>query len=78
MLDRLLEFGALCRDNGLRLSTAEMLDAVAATEIVGVADADLLRGALEATLVKRRADADIFDELFTLYFQRRGDLVGRR
>ena len=73
MLDRLLEFGELCRKNGLRVSTAEMLDGVAATELVGVDDPELLRGALEATLVKRRADADIFDELFALYFRRRGD-----
>src|SRR6266550_313078 len=73
MLDKLLEFGELCRKNGLRVSTAEMLDTVAATELVGFDDPELLRGALEATLVKRRADSDIFDELFALYFRRRGD-----
>ncbi|MCU1279697.1 MAG: carbon monoxide dehydrogenase protein, partial [bacterium] len=73
MLDKLLEFGELCRRNGLRVSTAEMLDTVAAAELVGFDDPELLRGALEATLVKRRADADIFDELFALYFRQRGD-----
>ena len=73
MLDRLLEFGALCRNNGMRVSTAEMLDVVRAAELVGLDDGELLRGALEATLVKRRADADVFDELFGLYFRRRGD-----
>jgi uncharacterized protein with von Willebrand factor type A (vWA) domain len=73
VLDKLLEFGELCRNNGLRVSTAEMLDSVAAAELVGFDDPELLRGALEATLVKRRADADIFDELFALYFRRRGD-----
>src|SRR5437763_14856356 len=73
MLDKLLEFGELCRKNGLRVSTAEMLDTVTATELVGFEDPEVLRGALEATLVKRRADADIFDELFALYFRRRGD-----
>jgi len=73
VLERLLEFGELCRKNGLRVSTAEVLDTVAATELVGIDDPELLRGALETTLVKRRADADIFDELFALYFRRRGD-----
>lgn len=72
MLDKLLEFGGLCRNNGLRVSTAELLDAVRAAELVGFDDPEHLRGALEATMVKRRADADIFDELFTLYFRRRG------
>ncbi|HWE29679.1 MAG TPA: hypothetical protein VHB97_16835, partial [Polyangia bacterium] len=73
MLDKLLEFGELCRRNGLRVSTAELLDGVAATELVGFDDPELVRGALETTLVKRRADADIFDELFALYFRRRGE-----
>src|SRR5258708_18238067 len=73
MLDQLREFGELCRKNGLRVSTAEMLDAVGATQLTGFDDPEVLRGALETTLVKRRADADIFDELFALYFRRRGD-----
>lgn len=73
MLDKLLEFSQLCRKNGLLVSTAEVLDAVRATQITGLEDPDILRGALEATLVKRRADADIFDELFSLYFRRRGE-----
>ncbi|MDB4968457.1 MAG: carbon monoxide dehydrogenase protein [Myxococcales bacterium] len=73
MLDKLLEFGELCRKNGLRVSTAEMLDAVDAVKLTGFDDPEILRGALETTLVKRKADADIFDELYGLYFRRRGD-----
>ncbi|HEX4459425.1 MAG TPA: hypothetical protein VIA18_15705, partial [Polyangia bacterium] len=73
MIERLLEFSTLCRANGLRVSTAEVLDSVTAAQLVGVADPEALRGALEATLVKRKADAEVFDELFTLYFRRRGD-----
>jgi uncharacterized protein with von Willebrand factor type A (vWA) domain len=72
MLDKLLEFAQLCRQNGLRVSTAEVLDAVRASQIAGIDDGEVLRGTLETTLVKRRADADIFDELFTLYFRHRG------
>jgi uncharacterized protein with von Willebrand factor type A (vWA) domain len=73
MLDRLLEFTQLCRKNGLRVSTAEVLDVVHATRAVGLDDPEVLRGALEATLVKRRADEDVFDELFELYFLKRGE-----
>lgn len=72
MLDRLLEFGALCRQNGLRVSTAELLDGVRAAELVGLDRREDLAAALAATLIKRAADAELFDELFGLYF-RRGD-----
>jgi uncharacterized protein with von Willebrand factor type A (vWA) domain len=42
---------------------------------VGLSEPEVLRGALEATLVKRKSDAEIFDELFELYFFRRGDFL---
>jgi uncharacterized protein with von Willebrand factor type A (vWA) domain len=73
VLDKLLEFGSLCRKNGLRVSTSELLDMVTATRLTGVADPEILRDALEVTLVKRHADAALFDELFSLYFRRRGE-----
>jgi uncharacterized protein with von Willebrand factor type A (vWA) domain len=75
MLPRLLEFTQLCRKNGLRVSTAEVLDAARAAETVGLDEPEHLRGALEATLVKKKSDADIFDELFELYFFRRGEYL---
>ncbi len=75
MLPRLLEFTQLCRRNGLRVSTAEALDAVRAVETVGLDDPMTLRGALEATLVKKKSDAEVFGELFDLYFFRRGEFL---
>ncbi len=77
MLDRLLEFLALLRGNGVRLSTAETLDAVRAVETVGFDDPSALAGALAATVVKRAADEELFDELFDLYFLRQGDFARR-
>src|SRR6476661_8159959 len=77
MLDRLLEFVSLLRKNGVRLSTAETLDALRAAEAVGVADPEALQGALAATLVKRAADLEVFDELFELFFFRQGDFAAR-
>ncbi len=75
MKDRLLEFARLCRQNGLRVSTSEVLDATRAIELVGLGESATLRAALEATLVKRKSDADLFGELFDLYFLRRGELL---
>jgi len=68
---RLLEFVELCRKNGIRVSTAEALDAVRAVTSVGIDDAATLRGALEATLIKREVDAAPFAELFDLFFFRK-------
>ena len=72
MLDRLLEFVHLCRQNGLRVSTAEVLDLVRAVELTGIGEPETLKGALQATVVKRAADEDTFSELFDLYFFRKG------
>jgi hypothetical protein len=70
--DRLLELGRLLRQNGVRLSTAEALDLVAAAQLVGLDDAETLKAALRAVAVKRAADEPVFDELFDLFFFRRG------
>jgi uncharacterized protein with von Willebrand factor type A (vWA) domain len=77
MLERLVEFAHLCRQNGLRVSTAEILDLMAAVPLVGLDDPVLLRGAMQATLCKRRVDEQPFEELFDLYFFRRGDFFSR-
>jgi uncharacterized protein with von Willebrand factor type A (vWA) domain len=77
MLPRLLEFFGLLRANGVRVSTAETLDALRAVDVVGVEEPQALAGALEATLVKRGSDAEVFRELFDLYFFRQGDFARR-
>lgn len=75
MLPRLTEFAQLCRKNGIKVSTAEVLDCIGAVGHVGIADPDTLRAALQATLVKRRADEESFAELFDLFFFRQGDFL---
>ncbi|MEI6223687.1 MAG: hypothetical protein WCS72_02965, partial [Deltaproteobacteria bacterium] len=65
---RIVEFARLLRQNGVRVSPAEAADAVRAAALAGVADRDVFRAALRATLVKRGADAPLFDRLFPLYF----------
>lgn len=76
MRDRLLEFVGLLRHNGVRVSTAEVLEALRAVEHVGLSHAADLREALMITLIKRREDQAPFEELFDLYFFRPGAFRG--
>jgi uncharacterized protein len=72
---RLEDFVGLLRQNGLRVSPLEVADAARAALLVGFEDRASFRGALRATLVKRGADAAVFDRLFDLYFLGVKDLV---
>lgn len=68
MDDKIVDFIALLRRNGLRTSLSEDIDTFAALRSVGIDDRDVFRDSLRATLVKSRADIAIFDELFDIYF----------
>lgn len=72
---RLVEFARLLRQNGVRVSPAEVADAARAAALLGVGDRAGLRAALRATLVKRAADVPLFDRLFALYFSAMGRLL---
>ena len=72
---RIEEFAGLLRQNGLRVSPAEVADAARAVLAVGLAEKAPIRGALRATLVKRGSDAAVFDRLFELYFLGIKDLL---
>jgi len=73
--ERLEDFAGLLRQNGLRISPAEVADAAQAALLVGMEDRGAFRGALRSTLVKRGQDAAVFDRLFELYFTGAKDLV---
>ena len=75
MLEKLEEFTGLLRKNHVRVSVSELVDATRALEAVGLASPLDLRAALAATLCKKPGDRGAFDELFTLFFLRGGDLV---
>ncbi|MEO6954709.1 MAG: VWA domain-containing protein [Polyangia bacterium] len=75
MTEALVEFIALLRKNGARISTAETLDALQAAAVVSLADREALRAALSCTLAKRATDRELFEELFTLYFHERGSVL---
>jgi uncharacterized protein with von Willebrand factor type A (vWA) domain len=65
---RIVEFAEVLRQNGVRVSTSEVNDAVLAVGEVGVEDRSLFRSALAATLVKRELDLDVFGRAFEIFF----------
>jgi uncharacterized protein len=65
---KIVRFGHVLRENGLRVSLAETIDAFQAVTETGLAQRDVFKDTLRATLVKRAIDAPVFDDLFDLYF----------
>ena len=68
MDDKIVAFCALLRQNGLRVSVSETMDALRALGLVGLEDRATVRAALRATAVKRAVDVEAFDRLFDLFF----------
>ncbi|MEU5520417.1 VWA domain-containing protein [Streptomyces sp. NPDC047860] len=59
------------RSHGLRIGTGETVDAARAVEALGLADRELLREGLAATVLHGNAERPVFDAVFDLYFPRR-------
>jgi uncharacterized protein with von Willebrand factor type A (vWA) domain len=75
MEQRVIEFANVLRRNGVRVSLAENMDVFRALEHVGIADAQLFRDALRATLIKRSGDIAPFEELFDFFFLGLGQAI---
>ena len=68
-MDRILvQFIKALRGAGVRTSTAETLDAVAAVQLVGYGQRDHLKQALCTTLAKSHDDQLKFDQIFDQFF----------
>ncbi len=68
MDSRIVEFAEVLRQNGLRLGVSEVQDAVLAVAEIGVADRELFRATLRATLVKREPDQSTYERAFDAFF----------
>ena len=68
MDDRIVQFIDALRAAGVRISVAESADALRAIEATGIANKDLFRMAMRATLVKEAHDIPEFERLFPSYF----------
>jgi hypothetical protein len=75
MDDKIVEFTALLRANGLRVSMSEHLDAFHALVELGIGDRQAFKDGLRATMVKRSIDVPVYDELFDLFFSGLGEAI---
>ena len=75
MDDKVVEFCGLLRQNGLRVSVSETMDAMRALGAIGLEDRATVRAALRATAVKRAVDVAPFERLFDLFFSGMGEVI---
>jgi uncharacterized protein with von Willebrand factor type A (vWA) domain len=75
MQSRIIEFAGILRRNGIRVSTAETLEALQGAHALGLRDRAVFKDVLRATMVKRTPDIESFDELFDTYFSGISDLL---
>ena len=68
MQTKILEFTNILRKSGVRVSTAESIDAFRALDLVSIEEREIFRDALRTTMVKRGEDVPTFNELFDLYW----------
>ncbi|MEU0246531.1 VWA domain-containing protein [Streptomyces sp. NPDC006235] len=68
--ERLTSLVGALRAHGLRIGTGETVDAARAVEALGLADRELLREGLAATLLHGTGGRQVFDPVFDLYFPR--------
>ncbi len=64
----LLRFVRLLRHTGLRVSSAETIEAVNALDFIDIADRREVKAALQATLVKEQDQLQAFDQAFDTFF----------
>ncbi|WP_034629176.1 VWA domain-containing protein [Desulfotruncus alcoholivorax] len=69
MLDRVLNLVWLLRENGVTVSTPEIIDALTALTVIPVYDENTVKSILMASLIKNRDLSGIFDQLFEKAFQ---------
>ncbi len=71
----LVHLAAILRQNGVPVSTAELIDAAQAVALVGIDDRERLRATLAATMIKRQRHQARFERIFDLYFDGAARLV---
>jgi uncharacterized protein with von Willebrand factor type A (vWA) domain len=68
MQKKILEVTHILRKSGIRVSTAEAIDAFAALDELSIDDREIFRDALRSTMVKRSEEVPTFDQLFELFW----------
>jgi hypothetical protein len=65
---KILEFTNILRKSGIRVSTAEAIDAFLALDELSLEEREIFKDALRTTMVKRGEEVATFDELFELFW----------
>ena len=76
LADHIIAFGRVLRRAGVRVASTQIMDALRAVEIVGVERRDDAYQALFGVFVQRRADIELFDQAFALFWRAPGELPG--
>jgi uncharacterized protein with von Willebrand factor type A (vWA) domain len=71
---RIVAFAQALRRAGLVIGTDQVLDALQAVALVGVARREDVRQALFSVFVRRQSEAALFDQLFRLFWQGRSPI----
>ncbi len=69
LADRIVAFGRVLRRAGLKIGSDQIVDALRAVEIVGVARREDVYQALYGTFVHRPAEAELFDQAFRMFWR---------
>ena len=77
MDDHIIRFAEVLRHHGIRVSTAESIDALKAAGATGLGTRNAFKSALRATMVKRNSDLEAFNHLFDIYFSGIGNMVNQ-
>ncbi len=72
--ENILHFARALRDAGLPVGPGGVLDAVAAIEATGFGEKQDFRAALHAVFVKKHEHTLLFDQVFDIYWKRKGFL----
>ncbi len=71
---RLYDFIDILRDASVSISTDEVLQVFSAINEVSLQDRDVFRQALQTTLIKDYTDIPVFEECFTAFFEKGGEV----
>lgn len=71
---RLVAFAQALRRAGLTVGTDQVLDALQAVELVGIARREDMRQALFSVFVRRQSETEVFDRVFRLFWQGRSSV----
>lgn len=74
LADRIIAFGRMLRRAGLAVGSHQIMDALQAVGVVGVERRDDVYQALFSVFVQRRADTELFDQAFHLFWRAPSEL----